>query len=217
MEGFINKREGSDSDWIEEEEKLIHWAENPNFGKTPLDHIALTFVYTNGDKTVVGISKTIMELETQNAFSILHQTSFFDKVHIAKNPFKFEPEPENDGNPEWLKKAYTFDESILCHIAIDTDSNNMFDPKVLVTPLQFSNDIAKISSSRVELKDLYEIVVIMREVTPVPLPELKSILKSGSKPGKTKKVRIDENVYFVAKSNKKRKTKKRHPSSPVIH
>ena len=88
----------------------------------------------------------------------------------------------------------------------------MFDPKVLVTPLQFSNDVAKISSSRVELKDLYEIVVIMREATP---PELKSILKTDSKPGKTKKVRIDENVHFVAKSNKKRKTKKRHPSSPI--
>ena len=214
MEEFTNKREGSDSGWIEEEEKLIHWAENPNFEKTPLDHIALTFVYTNGDKTVVGISKTIMELETQNTFSILHQTSFFDKINVAKKPFTFET--YNDGNPEWLKKSYTFDESILCHIAIDTDSNNLFDPKVLVTPLQFSNDIAKISSSRVELKDLYEIVVIMREATPVPPPELKSILKTDSKPGKTKKVRIDENVHFVAKSNKKRKTKKRHTSSPFI-
>ena len=212
MEEFTNKREdsGSGSDWIEEEEKLIHWAENPNFEKTPLDHIALTFVYTNGDKTVVGISKTIMELEPQNTFSILHRTSFLDKINVAKKPFTFET--YNDGNPEWLKKSYTFDESILCHIAIDTDSNNLFDPKVLVTPLQFSNDVAKISSSRVELKDLYEIVVIMREATP---PELKSILKTDSKQGKTKKVRIDENVHFVAKSNKKRKTKKRHPSSPI--
>lgn len=258
MEGFINKREDSESEWIEEEEKLIHWAENPNFEKTPLDHIALTFVYTNKDKIVVGIAKTIMELETKNTFSILHRISFFDKVHIAKNPSTFGTIPERghnesasvgiedrcaeirsagettsvsasrtqgtsylfrsennaDGNAEWLKKAYTFDESMLCHIDIDANSNQIFNPKVLFTPLQFSNDIAKISSSRVELKDLYEIVVIMREATEVPPTELKSILKTGSKPGKTKKVRIDENVYFVAKSNKKRKTKKRHPSSP---
>ena len=211
MEGFINKREDSESEWIEEEEKLIHWAENPNFEKTPLNHIALTFVYTNKDKTVVGIAKTIMELENKNTFSILHRTSFFDKVHIAKNPSTFDA----DGNAEWLKPPYTFDESMLCQIEIDANSNKVFNPKVLFTPLHFSNDIAKISRSRVDLKDLYEIVVIMREVPPVNPTELKSILKTGSKPGKTKKVRIDENVYLVAKSNKRRKTRKTHSSSPI--
>lgn len=227
MASLITKRDDSESEWIEEEERLIHWAETPNFEKTPLDHIGLTFVYTakkcnnddddnDNDKTVVGIIKTIVELENKNTFSVLHRTAFFDKINVAKTPFCF----QNDVNAEWSKNAYEFEESMIYHIAVESDSSNMFDPKVLFVPLYFSNDVAKITNSRVDLKDLYEIIIIMREVSsPAISNGLKSILKSCSKPGKTKKVRIDERVYSVSstanikKTNKNRKTRKHNKAS----
>ena len=205
---MINENWDISSSWIEEEEFILNWAENPVFEKQPLKSIAISFIYININNEIVGILKSSIELEKQHSSSILHQSDFLDKINIAKNPISI-----NEGNKHnWLEKSYMFKDTIIYY---PSNEQTMHNPSSFQS-LYFSNDIAKIPNSISILHDLYEIVVIMREIKP-PIV-LKSIIKpasNNSPGGKTKKVRISEDspkeiVYINNKSplKSKRKTRK---------
>ena len=202
-----------ESNWIEEEEYILNWAENPNFEKQPLNQIPIKFIYVNSEAFGEGILKTSINLEPQQQFSILHKSVFFDKINEAKIPKMLFKNDICDKN-EWLEKSYMFDTAAIYSISIGHEQINQFYPTIPFTPLNFSNDIAKINCSLSVFHDLYEIIVIMREVK--NLICLKSIIKDGSKIGKTKKVRISDDSpkeYVFSKLRPvsgKRRTKKTH-------
>ena len=209
---IINKSTNQ-SKWIEEEENLLNWAENPNFEKKPLHQIAIKFIYVSSETSYEGILKTSIILDPQEHFSALHKSVFFDKINEAKTPKTLF---DNDicEVHKWLEKSYTFDTAAIYSIPIDHEQINQFDPKLPFMPLNFSKDIAKIHCSLSVFHDLYEIVVIMREVRNTV--NLKSIIKDGTKMGKTKKVRISDDSpkeYVFSKTRPvsgKRRTKKTH-------
>lgn len=216
--------------WIEEEELLLNWAENPNFYKQPLDIIAITFIYVKPEQpgdfyTATGTIKTAIDLGKHNSsFSVIKKSDFFEKVEKAKTPKQLVDNSISNANAnEWLSSTYIFDSAAIYSIPIDHEHINQFNPTIPFIPLQFSNNIAKIYSSLNIFHDLYEIIVIMKEMPPISLPppptlnELKSILKDGSKIGKTKKVRISDELpkeYVFSKikpiSGKKRTRKSRN-------
>ena len=216
-----------ESKWIEEEENILNWAENPNFEKQPLTQITIKCIYVidfsttcaspeyfaNSESLGAGVLKTSIKLDPQQHSSILHKSAFFDKINEAKNPKMLFDNDICDIN-KWLKKSYTFDNAAIYSISIDHEQINQFNPKLPFTPLIFSNDIAKINCSISVFHDLYEIIVIMREVKNTI--GLKSIIKDVTKMGKTKKVRISDDSpkeYVFSKLRPvsgKRRTKKTH-------
>lgn len=210
-----DNREDISSSWIEEEEFVLNWAENPVFEKQPLKSISISFIYINIDNEIVGILKSSIDLEKQHNNSILHQYIFLDKVNIAKNPISILLTQSNEDNKHnWLEKSYMFRDAIIYY---PSNEQTLHNPSSF-HPLYFSNDIAKIPNSISVLHDLYEIVVIMREIKPTVV--LKSIIKHTSNnnhSGKTKKVRISDDspkeiIYVNNKSSlkSKRKTKKKY-------
>lgn len=207
---FINKTQPlHDSDWIEEEDRLLNWAENPIFERQPLNHIAATFIYIDTIRSIVGVLKTSIDLEKREKSSILYRSDFFDKVTQAKHPVSISI-PSVFGQ-EWSEKTYSFEHAAIYSIPIEHDQINQFATTLGFTPLEFSNDIVKIPSALIVLHDSYEIVVTMREVKPVSI--LKTNTNSSSK-GKTKKVQIsdDSPKEFVFSKTKpvsgKRRTRK---------
>jgi hypothetical protein len=226
-----------DSNWIEEEERLLVWTESPDFEKHPLSKIDITFMYVDADNSVVGIIKSELGLETHAFSSILNKPVFFEMVNQAANPktcvsTSVNPiiperristgiEGETDGGSfvgEWLEKTYSFEEAAIYSISVNHEQLDTFIPKRTCKPLFFLKDAVKIPSSLVVFHDLYEIFVIMREATN-PLLELKSILKPATsliRPGKTKKVRISDECpseYVFSKHlpvSGKRRTKRVH-------
>jgi hypothetical protein len=207
-----DNREDISSSWIEEEEFILNWVEHPVFEKKSLESIAISFIYINIDDEIVGILKSSVNLEKQHSNSILHQSVFLDKVNIAKNPISI----NEDNKHNWLEKSYMFKDTIIYYPSNEQNTHN---PSSF-HPLYFSNDIAKIPNSISVLHDLYEIVVIMREIKPTIL--LKSIIKpatnnstgGGGGGGKTKKVRISEDlpkeiIYVKNKSSLKSKRRTR--------
>ena len=211
-----NSRFESNPKWIEEEEDLLNWAENPNFEKQPLKQIAVTFIYVSSDTSnakleyiCTGILHTFIKLDPHEHYSILHKSDFFDKITQAKSPKTLFD--DDTYKSDWLEKTYMFDNAAIYCIPIDHEQIN---PKSTFTQLNFSKDTVKIHCSLSVFHDLYEVVVIMREVKNVV--RLKSIIKDGTKMGKTKKVRIsdDSPKEFVFSKMRpvsgKRRTKKMH-------
>jgi hypothetical protein len=193
-----NREDNTSSSWIEEEEFILNWAENPVFEKQSLKSIAISFIYVNIEDEIIGILKSSMPLEKQHNNSILLQSTFLDKVNIAKNPISINEISKRN----WLENPYIFKDAILYY------------PSSPFHPLHFTNDIAKIPNSISVLHDLYEIIVIMREIKPTVA--LKSIIKPASNNGggKTKKVRISEDspkefTYVNNKSSLKSKRRTR--------
>jgi hypothetical protein len=172
------------TDWIEEEDQLLNWAENPVFEKQPLHSITLTFIYVNPDRTVVGIAKNTIELEKrEQQSSILRRSVFFDKVSSAKNPALLFP----DLTDEWLSKTYIYECASLFNLSLDYESNSDFSNNKM-NDIVFNTEYTKIPNALILFHDQYELFVIMREKI-----ELKSILNKKPKSGrKTKKVRISE-------------------------
>ena len=62
---IINKSTRVESKWIEEEENLLNWAENPKFEKQPLTQIAIKFIYVSSETLDVGILHTSIKLDPQ--------------------------------------------------------------------------------------------------------------------------------------------------------
>jgi hypothetical protein len=203
-----NGRFIDNSNWIEEEDHLIHWSENLDFTKQPLFNIAMTFVYIDNERCTSGMLRTTIPLEIANGYySLLNKDEFFNKVNIAKCPVGL----LGDKDIPWLKKTYEFNDAAMYTIVHDNDHIDNIKKTTSFTPLVFSPDNAKILSSVSVFHDLYEIVVIMREVHSV---EIKSILRVGSKIGKTKKVHISDETptkYIYVKTHPvsgKRKTRR---------
>ena len=209
---IINKSTRVESKWIEEEENLLNWAENPKFEKQPLTQIAIKFIYVSSETLDVGILHTSIKLDPQETKSILHKSIFFNKINEAKTPKMLFDKDICDKN-KWLEKSYIFDSAAIYSIPIDHELNH-FTQNIPLTPLTFSKDIEKINYSLSVFHDLYEIIVIMRYVKNTI--GLKSIIKDGIKIGKTKKVRISDDSpkeYVFSKMNPvsgKRRTKKTH-------
>lgn len=194
--------------WIDEEDMLLKYSDEPIFEKRPLDKISATFIYVDFSGDVVGVLKTKIDLEKRINVSVIHRSEFSDKINAAKNPKVI----INDVGLEWIKKSYIFDSAASYSVPIDHENIDEFEPKKELMPFEFSKDTAKISSSLMVFQDLYEIVIIMREESAVK----KSILKDHSLSGKTKKVRISEDSpkqYMYSKTHPvsgKRRTKKNY-------
>jgi hypothetical protein len=192
--------------WIDEEEMLLKYSENPIFEKQPLIAISITFIYVGLDEEVVGVLKTTLDLEPRHNISVLHRADFSDKINAAKNPKSI------CSDFEWTDKSYIFDSAASYSIPVDHDNIDNFEPKREFTPFEFSKDTAKISSTLAVFQDLYELVIIMREENAVK----KSIIKTHFLSGKTKKVRISEDSpkqYVFSKTHPvsgKRRTKKHY-------
>ena len=193
------------TDWIEEEDLLLDWAENTNFEKYPLNKIAMTFVYVDLEHSVVGVAKSFIELEKRERSSILHRSDFFDKVRLANNPSSIS---DPGIRSEWSEKTYTFEDAAIYHIPNDHETIDAINTKQVWTAIHFHKDVEKIPNSLLVFQDLSEIFVIMREV------KRRGVLKDGSKMGKTKKVRISDDSpkeYVFSKLNPvsgKRRTQK---------
>ena len=204
------------TDWIEEEDRLLNWAENPVFEKQPLHSITLTFIYLNADRTVVGIAKNTIELEKREQLSsILRRSVFFDKVSSAKNPILLFPDPTKcdeigETPDDWLSKNYIYECASLFNLSLDYESNSDFSNNKM-NDIVFNAEFAKIPNALILFHDQYELFVIMREKI-----ELKSILNKKPKQGvrKTKKVRISDDLpreFLFSKSTpieSKRSTRK---------
>ena len=190
----------SDSEWIEEEERLINWSENPIFEKQSLNYISITFIYVDVDKNIVGVAKTNIDIEKHDAYSLLYKSDFVEKIEVAKNPIKM----RSDTKDTWLEKTYCFEDAVIYN-GVDGSEH-----RFTMNPILFSIDnTAKISNSLTIVHDLYELIVIMREVKDIT--RLKSILKDHSTKGKTKKVRIsdDSPKEYLHVRQGRRKTHKR--------
>ena len=191
------------SNWIEEEEHLINWSDNLDFTKQPLNTIAITFIYVDNERYITGMLRTNILLEPVKSISaVLNKTVFFNTVNTAKSPITLFTDKKNI---PWLTKTYEF-EDVAIYTVIEQESTSF-------TPIVFSpvTNNTKIPNSISVFHDLYEIVVIMREVCVV---NVKSILRVGSKIGKTKKVYISDDTptkYVYVKTHPvsgKRKTRR---------
>ena len=214
---FYNESES----WIEEEDRLLKWAESPIFEKQPLSKIAMNCIYIDLSNAVTGILKTAIELEPCGLLSKIYRSDFFDKIHIAKTPksiFRNSTEYKS-----WMEKSYLFDDSVLFSIPIEHEQIEHFDRKIPFEPLHFSKDVLKLPAASIVFHDLYEIVVILREAKPTTT--LKSSVASSSSSernsGKTKKVRISDDLpkeyvfsNMVPVSGKRRTRKTHHTSRP---
>ena len=202
------------TNWIEEEDFLLDWADNANFEKYPLNKILLTFVYVDVGQSVVGVAKAFVDLERREHSAILHRSDFFDKVREANNPkLILQKNPyTSELQDEWLEKTYTFEDAAIYHINNDHENIDNINP--ILKPIHFHKDVEKIPISLLVFQDLSEIFVIMREVKKMGV--LKSGMKDMSKIGKTKKVRISDDSpkeYVFSKLNPvagKRRTRKAH-------
>ena len=227
----------NDSDWMKEEERLLDFAEKPAFEKQPLDHIALTFLYVDSDRNIIGVAKSTIHLNVGEQYSRLNETVFFNKVNVAKKPkhifsknieIEFARTPELDtsvgvrglpkgevtredlsskDNADWLEKAYTFECATLYSVPIGHENINIYEPSRELSPLYFHKNTAKILGSLIIFHDLYEIVILMREEK----TELKSIMKTGclrSSSTFTKKVRFPPVLTNERTTRGKRKTKR---------
>lgn len=199
------------SNWIEEEERLIHWSENLDFVKRPLNNIAMTFIYIDNEKCISGMLRTSIytNMVKNITSSLLNKTEFFDKVNVAKTPTRLFADTKSR---PWLEKSYEFDDAAIYTILHENDRIDHIKKTTSFTPIVFSSDNAKIPNSISVFHDLYEIIVIMREVCSV---EIKSILRIvGSKTSKTKKVHISDDLpkkYVYVKNHPvsgKRKTRR---------
>jgi hypothetical protein len=209
--------EKTESNWIEEEEFLLNWAENPKFEKTPLSNIQVTFIYVGNDHNIVGVTKTTIDLKIRERSSLLDRSEVFEQIDHARHPNTLFEEDQSR-SLEWLNKSYIFYEAVIYSIPDDPDNVDKYDMKTTFDPLHFVKDTIKINSTLDIFQDLYEIVVIMQQEN--DSYTLKSILKDGTKINRTKKVQISEELpkeYLFSKRDpvsRKRKTRKTHHTNP---
>ena len=186
---IMNKSIIQKTDWMEEEDFLLDWAENANFEKYPLSKIAITFIYVNIDQSIVGVAKTSIELEKRERSAVLHRSDFFDKVRSANNPISILENSREDNANNWLNKKYIFEDAAIYHVQNDHENIDNINKTQSWNSIHFHKDVEKIPISLLVFQDLSEIFVIMREVKKAG--GLKSTM-NDSRIGKTKKVRISD-------------------------
>ena len=213
------------SNWIQEEENLLEWSENLTFIKQPLKYIAITFIYTVDD-CLSGMLRTSIPIDSFNSStSVLNKTVFCDAVNAAKNPKSLitNMDMDNGNHNQWLENTYDYRDAAIYNIISKADNIDHIDTDTPFVPIASpytckSDIIVKIPNSIVVFHDLYEIVVIMQPSSAASQSYtgvgLKSILRDGSKIGKTKKVHISDDSpkkYVFMKNqpvSNKRKTRR---------
>ena len=164
--------------WIREEELLLKFAESESFQLMPLEQITITFIYVDRNHDAVDITDISMNVTIAERKSLLEWPKLKRVI---------------DERSHWNGLRYLFSEASLYHLSVDYDNLDLFCPPNTLAKIERDKDI-KLAASLPIFHDISQLFVIMREVIPIPLGQtLKSILKTGSKIGKTKKVRISDN------------------------
>jgi len=179
-----------EDDWIKEEELLLKFAESGTFNVESLEEIQVTIIYVDRTHDIVDAVDGMLPLLTNPASrkSILEWTEL--KQYI-------------DSRLKHNGLRYLFTDLSYYHLAISYDQLDVFNPSTQLIKLEKDKNI-KIVETLPILHDISQIFVILREVIPAPSKNsLKSILKTGSKIGKTKKVRISENSPEVFASSRR--------------
>jgi hypothetical protein len=179
--------------WIREEELLLKYAESESFQLTPLDQITVTFIYVDRNQDAVDITDISINTTVTERKSILEWSKLKRLI---------------DERSHWNGLRYLFCEASLYHVSVDYDNLDLFYPPSTLTKIDRDKDI-KLPASLPIFHDISQLFVIMREVIPIPLGQtLKSILKTGSKIGKTKKVRISDTRPEFISAGGGRRTRK---------
>ena len=180
-------------DWIQEEELLVKYAECDSFELVPLSQIKITFIYVDRTQDVVESADEIIDLTISANHSIVEWSILKRAIEAASSLNGL---------------RYRFNEVAYYHNSVTCDNLDLFRPTSSLTKIEREID-CKISSSLPAFHDISQIFIIMREVIPAPIGQsLKSILKSGSKIGKTKRVRISEPTSDIFGPSSSRKTRK---------
>ena len=179
---------GAENDWIQEEELLLKFAESETFNAVPLEEIQVTIIYVDRNQDIVDAIDQLLPLKMESHKSVLEWAEL--KRHI-------------DSHLKHNGMRYLFTDLSYYHLSFGYDQIDVFNPSNQITKLEKDKNI-KIVETLPILHDISQIFVIMREVIPTPAKNsLKSILKNGSKIGKTKKVRISENSPEVFASSRR--------------
>jgi hypothetical protein len=198
-ESHTPNRDRDDSfDWIQEEELLLNLSESNSFDLAPLDKIVITFLYVDRTQDVVDVIDAEIDISSESA----------DKSIVKKNVIKWdELKRIIDEHKVIHGLRYLFNDAAYYHASISYDQLDSFHPSTTLTAIERDKDL-KLSSTLPVFHDLSQIFVIMREATCISIGKsLKSILRSGAKIGKTKKVRISEaSAEIISSSRKTRKT-----------
>ena len=192
-------RDRDDSfDWIQEEELLLKLSESNSFDLEPLEQICVTFLYVDRTQDVVDVIETTIDISSESP----------DKPIVKKIVISWaELKRIIDEHSFRHGLRYLFNDAAYYHISISYDQLDSFHPSTTLINLERDKDL-KLSSTLPVFHDLSQIFVIMREATCISIGKsLKSILRSGAKIGKTKKVRISEaSAEIMSSSRKTRKT-----------
>lgn len=185
-------------DWIQDEELLLKLSESNSFDLEPLDKIIITFLYVDRTQDVVDVIEADIDISSESA----------DKSIVKRTVIKWDELKQIiDEHTFRHGLRYLFNDAAYYHISISYDQLDSFHPSTALITLERDKDL-KLSSTLPLFHDLSQIFVIMREATCISIGKsLKSILRSGSKIGKTKKVRISEaSAEIISSSRKTRKT-----------
>ena len=198
-ESLETNRDRDDAfDWIQEEELLLKLSESNSFDLEPLDKIIITFLYVDRTQDVVDVIEADVDISSESA----------DKSIVKRTVIKWdELKRIIDEHTFRHGLRYLFNDAAYYHTSISYDQLDSFHPSTTLINLERDKDL-KLSSTLPVFHDLSQIFVIMREATCISIGKsLKSILRSGSKIGKTKKVRISEaRAEIISSSRKTRKT-----------
>jgi len=191
-------RDRDDSfDWIQEEELLLKLSESDSFDLEPLNKIVITFLYVDRTQDIVDVIDADIDILSESADKSIKKTviSWAELKRII------------DEHKVIHGLRYLFNDAAYYHASISYDQLDSFHPSTTLTAIERDKDL-KLSSTLPVFHDLSQIFVIMREATCISIGKsLKSILRSGAKIGKTKKVRISEaSAEIISSSRKTRKT-----------
>jgi hypothetical protein len=171
-------------DWIQEEETLLQFIESDAFNLQPLEKITVTLIYLDENQEI--IQATTNSLKFTNDCSMIEWTTF--KQYI-------------DSNATCDGQTYTFLEACLYHNATNYENLDSFSPSLKTIKLEKGQNI-KLPPTIFVLHDSSHIFVLLKK----NIATIKSILKTGEKSSKTKKVRIcDGQPVFIRYSSRKTK------------
>jgi len=179
-----------EDDWIREEEILLKFAESETFNTVPLEEVQVTLIFVDRTLDIVDAVDEQLPLRgiPDTHKSILEWAHLKQRIdsHLTHNGLR-----------------YLFTDLSQYHLSIGYDQLDVFNPSKQLTKLEKDKDI-KFAETLPILHDISQIFVILREVIPTPTKNsLKSILKNGSKIGKTKKVRISETSPEIFASSRR--------------
>lgn len=213
MSNIHSSDQEDSSDWIQEEELLLKFAENTSFNLEPLMQIGLVLIYVDRTQDIVDVVETAIDLlfdapgeTTRGICDTESITSLSPPPLVAKSTIKWEKLKHLiDGHSSRNGLRYLFNDAAYYHESVNYDQLDIFNPSAKLINIERDKDV-KLPSALPIFHDISQIFVIMREATSIG-KTLKSILRSGSKIGKTKKVRISEaSAEIMPSSRKTRKT-----------